>query len=171
MPDDSDARPGLSPRYSDFSCLPARLKDWRQLRGIKASNAAAELGVAASTWNHWESGRRFPSGQMLVHLIAHTGISLKEIVCENAHVCPFRPMVGRGGPAAPTCPPDGGVNEGSLVGEGKARFIRPSSSPQATGPVTAGPADQPYPVGRGGPAAPTCPPDGGVKIRRTRYSK
>jgi len=86
----TNKRLGTQPSYSRFSHLPVRLKDWRLQRGIKASSAAAELGVASSTWNHWESGRRFPSGQLLVHLIDYTGISLKELVCENAHICPFR---------------------------------------------------------------------------------
>ncbi len=112
MPDEPDAQPESPPLYSDFSCLPERLKEWRQRHGIKASSAAIELGVAASTWNHWETGRRFPSGRLLVQLIDYTGISLKEIVCENAHACPFRPAVGRGGPAAPACPQDGGANDG-----------------------------------------------------------
>jgi transcriptional regulator with XRE-family HTH domain len=66
-----------------------RLKEWRLQRGIKVSCAAANLGVATSTWNHWESGRRFPSGLLLLQLIAYTGISLKQLICENAHICPF----------------------------------------------------------------------------------
>lgn len=76
--------------YAEFSHLPVRLKAWRIESGLKATNAAAELGVAASTWNHWESGRRFPSGTLLIQLVRYTGIPLKELICENAHNCPFR---------------------------------------------------------------------------------
>lgn len=90
MPVASHSRPDNPPSYSCFSHLPIRLKDWRLQRGIKVSAAASELGVATSTWNHWESGRRFPSGMRLIQLVAYTGISLKHFVCENAHICPFR---------------------------------------------------------------------------------
>lgn len=89
MPNESAKRPDLRPLYSEFSCLPIRLKEWRMQQGIKAASAAADLGVAPSTWNHWESGRRFPSGLLLIQLIDYTGISLKKLVCENAHICPF----------------------------------------------------------------------------------
>lgn len=79
-----------SRRYSQFSALPAKLKQWREDKGIKVSAAARELGVAASTWTHWETGRRFPSAALLLALISYTGVPLVEFVCENSDNCPFR---------------------------------------------------------------------------------
>jgi transcriptional regulator with XRE-family HTH domain len=79
-----------SRRYSQFSALPARLKHWREDKGIKVSAAARELGVASSTWTHWETGRRFPSASLLLGLIEYTGVPLVELICENSAKCPFR---------------------------------------------------------------------------------
>lgn len=79
-----------SNRYSQFSHLPSRLKAWRAKKKIKISSAAAGLGVAASTWSHWECGRRFPSGALLLEIITYTGIPLVELVCENAQTCQCR---------------------------------------------------------------------------------
>ena len=79
-----------SRRYSQFSNLPCRLKAWRTEKGIKVSAAARELGVAPSTWTHWETGRRFPTAALLLALIRYTGIPLVEFVCENSARCPFR---------------------------------------------------------------------------------
>lgn len=87
---DSMRRPPNGKQFSEFSRLPLRLKAWRTEKGVKITSAAAELGVAASTWSHWESGRRFPSGSLLIELIRFTGIPVVEIFCENAHDCPFR---------------------------------------------------------------------------------
>lgn len=76
--------------YLQFSALPARLKQWREDKGIKVSAAARELGVATSTWTHWETGRRFPSAALLLALIRYTGVPLVELVCANFANCPFR---------------------------------------------------------------------------------
>ena len=57
---------------------------------MKISSAASELGVAASTWSHWECGRRFPSGALLLGIITYTGIPLVELVCKSAQNCPLR---------------------------------------------------------------------------------
>lgn len=48
--------------YATFAC---NLKRLRQQAGLKMYAAADALGVAKSTWSQWESGQRFPSGEML----------------------------------------------------------------------------------------------------------
>ena len=37
----------------------------RQESGLKMYAAADALGVSKSTWSQWESGKRFPNGEML----------------------------------------------------------------------------------------------------------
>lgn len=37
----------------------------RKEAGLKMYAAADTLGVAKSTWSQWESGQRFPAGEML----------------------------------------------------------------------------------------------------------
>lgn len=76
--------------FFELSDLPGRLREWRESNGIKVSTAAAELGVAPSTWSHWEAGRRFPSGTLLIALVNYTGVSLVDFICENSADCPFR---------------------------------------------------------------------------------
>ena len=48
--------------YAIFAC---NLKRLRQEAGLKMYAAADDLGVAKSTWSQWESGKRFPNGEML----------------------------------------------------------------------------------------------------------
>lgn len=81
--------PHLRAPYAGFSHLPVALQRWRQRRGLKISAAAAGLGVAASTWGHWETGFRFPTGSILLDLVQYTGLSLVELVCEHAEHCPL----------------------------------------------------------------------------------
>jgi len=49
----------------------------RQEAGLKMYAAADALGVSKSTWSQWESGKRFPNGEML----AAIAISLKIEPC------------------------------------------------------------------------------------------
>jgi len=69
-----------------FSVL---LKHWRISQSVKISEAAAQLGVSASTWGHWETGTRFPSCENLIHLANLTGIPPQHFFCPNADRCPF----------------------------------------------------------------------------------
>ena len=75
--------------YAAFSFLPIALQRWRVQRGLKISAAASALGVAASTWGHWETGFRFPTGSLLLDLVRYTGLSLVELVCAHAENCPL----------------------------------------------------------------------------------
>ncbi len=81
--------------YAGFSHLPVALHRWRESRGLKISAAASGLGVAASTWGHWETGFRFPTGSVLVDLVKYTGLSLVELVCEHAQQCPLHQLSKR----------------------------------------------------------------------------
>jgi hypothetical protein len=83
--------PGLKPAtpYAGFSFLPRALQRWRERKGYKISAAAQGLGVAASTWGHWETGFRFPTGSVLLNLVQYTGLSLAELICEHGEQCPL----------------------------------------------------------------------------------
>ena len=59
---------------------------------MKISAAAQGLGVAASTWGHWETGYRFPTGSVLLDLVRYTGLSLVELICEHGEHCPLHQM-------------------------------------------------------------------------------
>ena len=89
--DDHRFLAGLRPHspYADFSFLPKALQHWRERNGLKISAAAQGLGVAASTWGHWETGVRFPTGSVLLDLVQYTGMSLVELVCEHGEHCPL----------------------------------------------------------------------------------
>lgn len=63
------------------------LRLWRQRRGLTQENAASMLGVASTTWSHWETGRRMPGPNLLFLLRDLTGIPLGAMLCENAKNC------------------------------------------------------------------------------------
>jgi len=63
------------------------LHSWRTAAALKMEDAAKQIGVASSTWSHWENGRRFPSGQNLVLLSQFTGVRLPCMVCDEFHSC------------------------------------------------------------------------------------
>lgn len=51
-----------------YATFARNLKRLRQRAGLKMYAAADALGVAKSTWSQWESGQRFPNGEMLAAL-------------------------------------------------------------------------------------------------------
>lgn len=64
------------------------LRLWRQQRQLSQENAADILGVAATTWSHWETGRRLPTPHLLFLLRDMTEIPVGVMMCENAESCP-----------------------------------------------------------------------------------
>jgi transcriptional regulator with XRE-family HTH domain len=56
---------------------------------MKMEAVAAELGVATSTWGHWEEGRRFPTLENLALLARYTGIPIQHFLCPHKSRCPF----------------------------------------------------------------------------------
>ena len=73
--------------YSDVN-LGNCLRVWRQRAELSQENAAAMLGVASTTWSHWETGRRLPTPHLLFLLRELTGIPVGVMLCENAKDCP-----------------------------------------------------------------------------------
>ena len=65
------------------------IRRWRRERDYSQENAANMLGVSATTWSHWETGRRLPTPQLLYLLRDLTGIPVGVMLCENARSCPF----------------------------------------------------------------------------------
>lgn len=70
--------------------LGRHLREWRLRQGISQEAAAARLGVAASTWGHWETGKRLPTPRLLLLLRELTGMSVGFLMCENSEHCPYR---------------------------------------------------------------------------------
>lgn len=80
----TEANPCLA---TDFPCV---LKAWREKSGHKLVHVAGQLGVSPATWGHWEAGSRFPNATNLALLSALTGLSIPELLCANAHRCPYQ---------------------------------------------------------------------------------
>ena len=72
--------------YSNRIPLGMRLKDWRGNR--KIAEVASMLGVSISSWGHWETGERLPSGDMLIAIEDLTGIPLCVLFCPHLGKCP-----------------------------------------------------------------------------------
>jgi len=70
--------------------LGEHLRDWRIAHRLSQESAARLLGVAASTWSHWETGRRLPTPRLLFLIREMTGMSIGYLMCENAHSCPYQ---------------------------------------------------------------------------------
>jgi transcriptional regulator with XRE-family HTH domain len=54
----------------------------------KISDVASLLGVSTSTWGHWETGERLPSGELLLAIENLTGIPLHVLFCPHLETCP-----------------------------------------------------------------------------------
>jgi hypothetical protein len=106
--DPQQVLPRLKPAtpYAGFSFLPRALLQWRVRKGYKISTAAQGLGVAASTWGHWETGFRFPTGSVLLNLVQYTGLSLAELICEHGEQCPLHSHLKAGIPSLSTVSED-----------------------------------------------------------------
>ena len=89
--------------YAERLALARRLKWWRAVTGLKIEAAARQLGVAAATWGHWETGARFPSGEMLIALGGVTGMPLRVLFCGSLDRCPFVRDGVAPGPGALCC--------------------------------------------------------------------
>ncbi len=63
------------------------LKHWRTKRSIKLQTAAQELGVATSTWDHWETGRRSPSLDNLIAVADYLQIPPQCMLCAKKWDC------------------------------------------------------------------------------------
>lgn len=65
--------------------LAKRLRSWREQREIPIKHAAAELGVSAAAWDHWEKGRRFPSMDNLNLLAQYLRLPPYLLLCPFKH--------------------------------------------------------------------------------------
>ena len=75
--------------YTGRMALAQRLRWWRETNNLKIAAAAECLGVSTSAWGHWETGERFPSGEMLLALARFTSLPLRVLLCPNLESCPF----------------------------------------------------------------------------------
>jgi len=67
----------FSPQAKDVplvAVFAARLRLWRQSKGIPLKRVAADLGVSISVISAWENGEYFPSAAHLEQISAYAGI-------------------------------------------------------------------------------------------------
>jgi transcriptional regulator with XRE-family HTH domain len=62
-----------------------RLKDARIALGFSQKELYNRLGVGASTWHNWETGKRTPDPFVMVELLDLYGISLDWIYAGSAY--------------------------------------------------------------------------------------
>lgn len=102
-------QPFLSVRQSDAivnklaRVFAANLKRLRSEREWSIRHAASALGVAASTWSQWESGKRFPPVHILVLLPQLFELSICEIMGDCA-TCHRRARAGAANVTLPLMP-------------------------------------------------------------------
>ena len=68
-------------------CFAHNLGWWRARRNLTAKEAAQRLGVAASTWSQWESGKRVPSVAYLVLLATVLEVPACMLLSEDLPTC------------------------------------------------------------------------------------
>ena len=71
--------------YGIFARNLARL---RQAAGLKIYAAADALGVGKSTWSQWESGKRFPNGEMFAAIADCLHVRPCALLQEREGDCP-----------------------------------------------------------------------------------
>jgi transcriptional regulator with XRE-family HTH domain len=59
----------------------------RLLKGLKMYAAADSLGVSKSTWSQWESGKRFPNGEMLLAIADCLGVEVCCLLKDKCRDC------------------------------------------------------------------------------------
>jgi len=55
-------------------CFAQNLVRLREASGLSVKTAASKLGVAASTWSQWETGKRFPPCHLFDHIVTMFGV-------------------------------------------------------------------------------------------------
>jgi transcriptional regulator with XRE-family HTH domain len=60
---------------------------WRRKNNIPLKSIARDLGLAVSTVNSWELGKRFPSGRNFEMLLDYTGVPPCKLFCIMADKC------------------------------------------------------------------------------------
>jgi transcriptional regulator with XRE-family HTH domain len=64
----------------------ANLRQWRKRQNYPLKRVASDLGIAVSTWNQWETGKRFPPAIFLDRLAAYMQIAVCQLF--SPHPCP-----------------------------------------------------------------------------------
>lgn len=65
----------------------ARLRRWRQERGLTLREVATALHVSVSIVSEWENCHRFPSARHLLAVSRHTGIPASEFFLSASRAC------------------------------------------------------------------------------------
>ena len=76
-----------TPNDKRGGCFAENLAWWRTWRNLTAKEAVQRLGVAASTWSQWESGKRVPSVAYLALIATVLEVPACMLLSENLPAC------------------------------------------------------------------------------------
>ncbi len=62
-------------------------RNWRMKNHVPLKKVAADLGLAVSTVNSWELGRRFPTGRHIEMVVNYTGVPPCKLMCVMGDEC------------------------------------------------------------------------------------
>jgi DNA-binding transcriptional regulator YiaG len=62
-------------------------RNWRVKNNIPLKKVASDLGLAVSTVDSWELGKRFPTGRNFEMLVDYTGVPPCKLFCVMADKC------------------------------------------------------------------------------------
>ncbi|MGA3181763.1 MAG: helix-turn-helix transcriptional regulator [Verrucomicrobiota bacterium] len=62
-------------------------RNWRAKNNIPLKKIAKDFGLAVSTVNSWELGKRFPTGENFQQLVNYTGVPPCRLFCVLAEKC------------------------------------------------------------------------------------
>ena len=68
-------------------CFATAFRNWRLKHNIPLKKVARDLGLAVSTLNSWELGKRFPTGYNFEMLANYTGVPPCKLFCVMADKC------------------------------------------------------------------------------------
>jgi len=77
---------------SNFRCdirasFATAFRNWRLKNNVPLKKIAKDLGLAVSTLNSWELGKRFPTGSNFEMLVNYTGVPPCRLFCIMADKC------------------------------------------------------------------------------------
>ncbi len=80
---------GQKTTTSELIKIGKRLKMARLALGLSQKQACEAIGVKATTWNHWETGKRIPDPMVMKDLYLLHGVTMEWIYAGDPKWLPF----------------------------------------------------------------------------------